>query len=87
MTGVILNGASPAGTHTNAAVEVLSSSDINIANCQILDPTPRGVYLEDSTRCRVSGCTIVDRREPKAMVEACRVEGGENCVIEGNLTT
>ena len=85
MTGVLLNRPNPAGAHTNAAVEVWGSSEINIANCQILDPAPRGVYLKDSVRCRVSGCTIVDRRDPKMMVEACHSDGGEDCPIEGNL--
>ncbi|MBM4086943.1 MAG: hypothetical protein FJ272_19310, partial [Planctomycetes bacterium] len=82
ISGVVMNGPNPAGA---AAVEVLDSSEIAITGCQILDPAPRGVLVRASTRCRVSDCTVVDRRQPKLMQEAVRVEGGQSIMVVNNL--
>ena len=85
VTGVIVQGARPAGEDAMAAVEVVGSSDINVTGCQVLDPTPRGICIQDSIRCRVSDCTVVDRREPRLMEDAIRVDGGRSNMIESNL--
>lgn len=82
MSGVVMNGPNPAGA---AAVEVLDSSEIAIAGCQILDPAPRGVLIKGGVRCRVSDCAIADRRTPKLMQEAVRIEGGRSIMVVNNL--
>lgn len=68
-----------------AAIEIRRSRDVTVANCQVLDPGPRGIRLADSQRCRVTGCSVVDRRPQPALRESILVEGGRDNVLEGNM--
>ena len=43
------------------------SSEVLILGCQVLDPAHRGIALNSVSRCRVSECTIVDRRDPRGI--------------------
>ena len=85
MSGVVMNGARPSGPEPRAAVEVLKSRQVSITNCQILDCRPRGVCLEDSANCVVSGCTILAEREAERPAEPIRVSGGGGHLVQSNI--
>lgn len=76
-----------AGTRERGgAVEVEGSEDVSIANCQLLDAEHRGVVIVDSRRCHVSGCTIVDQRQPSTLIHAIEVLGASQAVVlSGNI--
>ncbi len=85
MTGMVLKGSRGAGPDA-AAVEIRGSTAVRVAECQILEAEPCGVLLQDSADCAVTGCTIRDRRQPARLIEAIRVVGGANNLVERNLT-
>jgi len=86
MTGVLLVGTRAPAAPAGAAVEVRQCTAVRLAECQILDPEPCGVLLHESADCSVSGCTILDRRSPRRLLEAISVVGGVDNVVERNLT-
>ena len=84
VSGVLLRGTrAPNG---DGAITARSSEDIAISTCQVLDADGYGVLLDDSVRCRVGGCSIVDRREPALMRAAVCVRGGRLNTVTGNAT-
>ena len=85
-SGCTLNGFHFADTKAEAVVQLRHCREVNMTGCQILNPQNIGVLLENGRNCRVSNCTILDRREPKIMREAIKVVGGDNNVIADNLT-
>ena len=84
VSGVLLRGTRASGG--DGAITARSSEDIAIANCQILDADGCGVLLDDCVRCRVSGCAIVDRRQPPLMQVPVRVDGGRLNTVDSNTT-
>ena len=84
-----LQGSEKAG----GAVNVRNSKDVAIVNCQILDPRYRGITLTNVTRCRVTGCSIIDRRQTPMMRESILLKGksydnliADNIVNRGSLS-
>ena len=68
------------------AIEVAGSRDVTISGCQVLDPRHRGIWLEDVTRCRVSNCTVVDRRTKKTMKASIELRGkSSDNIVSGNI--
>jgi hypothetical protein len=65
------------------AIEIDNSRDVAIANCQVLDPKYRGVILNDAVRCRVTGCSVIDRKKKPVMLKSIEVTG----VSRDNLVT
>ena len=62
------------------------SRDVTISGCQVLDPRHRGIWLEDVTRCRVSNCTLVDRRQEKTMKASIELRGeSRDNIVSGNI--
>ena len=53
-------------------IELVRCRRVNISGTQILDATPHGIYLENCSDTLISGCTILDDREPKLMRSAVR---------------
>ena len=75
LTGLLIEDAE-AGRHTvpgvvpisrQGLVEIIRCKRVNLSGVQILDPTPHGLYLEDCAETLVTGCTILDDRQPKRM--------------------
>lgn len=62
---------------------------IMVTNNQILSPKYRGVYLEDCTRCRVSGNAVAaDEGDDAAMLAAITVAGGGgNQIVHNSVST
>ena len=58
---------------------------VTVNACQITDGFPRGLYVRDSRRVTVTGCTIADTRDPAKNTEAVFWEGcGEGNRFSGN---
>ncbi len=86
LTGLVMRRLCFGTPEKGAAITLVRCHDIAVSECQLLDPLVRGVELEDCVRCRVSGNSIVDRREKPTMLEAIRVTGGgRDNLIQNNL--
>lgn len=102
--GLLIEDAE-AGNHTlkgvapiqrEGLIELLRCRRVNVGGCQILDGTPAGIFLQDCQDTLLSGCTILDAREPQKMKLAIVWQGAgsgnmiSNCRIgngtEGALT-
>jgi len=67
-------------------LEVVRCKRVNVSGCQVLDGVPSGVFIDGSESVQITGCTIVDTREPKLMKEAVRVtEKTAKPVMSGNV--
>ena len=84
-----LKGSPQAG----GAIEVNASRDVSITNCQVLDPQYRGITLTDVVRCRVAGCSVLDRRQKPSMISSIELTGNsrdnlitDNIVNAGSLS-
>jgi hypothetical protein len=92
INGVLIEDAE-AGKHTvegvepivrEALIELVRCRRINVSGTQILDATPNGIYLEDCSETLISGCTILDDRQPQLMQAGIRWVGdGSGNIISG----
>ena len=88
ISGNVLTTLAHGSSERGGAVSLLRCKDTAVSSCQILDPRHRGIYLEDCTRCLISGNTVADRTEPPQMEAAIEAVGdGRGNVIQGNLIT
>jgi hypothetical protein len=56
-------------------IELIGCRRLTLTGLQVLEGTPNGVYVEDCHDTLLSGCTILDSREPKLMTAAVRWKG------------
>ena len=70
-----------------AGLTLVHCRDVAVSNCQIVDPLIRGIELEDCIRCRVTNNGIVDRRDRPQMLQAIRIAGGRDNVVQDNLAS
>jgi hypothetical protein len=72
MTGLQIQDAQ-AGQHTvtgaipikrQGVIELVRCRRVNLTGVQILDGTPTGLFLEDSTAVVITGCSTIDTRQP-----------------------
>ena len=86
LSATILENSFQGKENRGGAIEVIGSRDVTISDCQVLDPRYRGIWLENATRCRVSNCTVVDRRAKKIMKASIEVFGkSRDNIISGNI--
>jgi hypothetical protein len=86
LSGTVLENCFRGTPEKGGAIEVARSRDVTITDCQVLDPLHRGIVLEEAVRCRVMGCSVVDRRPEPKMREAIVVLGkGSDNWITGNM--
>lgn len=93
ITGLIVEDAA-AGKHTVpgvepiqrlALLELIRCRGLNISGSQILDGTPAGIYLEDCDETIITGCTVLDDRQPKLMETAVHWRrGGKASMISAS---
>jgi hypothetical protein len=78
ITGLLIEDAE-AGAHTvdkavpivrDGLIELVRCRRINLAGTQVLNPTPRGIFLEDCSDTLITGCTVLDHRQPPRMQTA-----------------
>jgi parallel beta-helix repeat protein len=82
----IIENSFQGSPEAGGTIEVNRSEDVTIANCQVLDPRYRGIVLTDAVRCRVTGCTVIDRRQPPTARASIQVAGkSRDNLIIGNI--
>ena len=67
-----------------AAVLLERCTRSTVQDCSILDSDGIGLFLKNSQRCRVSGCTIRDDRAKKKATLSLKQDGGEDNWISDN---
>ena len=86
LSATILENSFQGKENRGGAIEVIGSRDVSISDCQVLDPRHRGIWLENTTRCRVSDCTVIDRRKKKTMKASIELAGEcQDNIISGNF--
>lgn len=75
VSDTIIENCFQGSKETGGAIEVANSRDVAITNCQVLDPRHRGIVLSDAVRCRVSGCSVIDRGGKSTMLKSIEIKG------------
>ncbi len=86
LTGCVISDAETTPSDgRNGLLEIEHCQRVTVNACQITDGYPRGLFIRDSHRVMVTGCTIVDTREPAENQEAVLWKGaGEGNRLSGN---
>ena len=95
MSGLLIEDAQ-AGKHTirgvvpierQGLVELVRCGRMNVSGTQVLDGTPNGIYLEDCRDTVLTGCTVLDDRNPVLMKAAIvwRGEGAGNMISASRI--
>jgi len=85
LSDTIIEDSFQGSEQSGGAVEVRKSRDVSITNCQVLDFRFRGIAMSDSSRCRVTGCSIVERRQAPEKGTSIVVRGGRDNLVAGNM--
>lgn len=83
ITGLLIEDAE-AGRHTvantvqierDALLELVRCRRVNVTGCQILDPTPVGIFADDCSETSINHCTVLDDRNPQKMTTGIKWTG------------
>jgi parallel beta-helix repeat protein len=85
LSNTIIENSFQGTSQTGGAVDVRASEDVAIVNCQVLDFRFRGIVLTDALRCRVTGCSVIERRKAPMKGPSIRVKGGRDNLIADNI--
>jgi len=85
LSNTIIENSFQGTSQTGGAVDVRASEDVAIVNCQVLDFRFRGIVLTDAVRCRVTGCSVIERRKTPMKGASIRVKGGCDNLIADNI--
>jgi len=85
LSNTIIEDSFQGSEQLGGAVDVRKSQDVSIANCQVLDFRFRGIALSDSVRCRVTGCSVIERRQTPQKGTSIVVKGGKDNLIADNI--
>lgn len=78
-----VKGARPAARQ--GLLEIDRCQRITLADCQVLDGAPHGIFVRDSRLVSISGCTVLDERTEKHMQHAIVFAGmGGGSFVHGN---
>lgn len=86
LSDTIIENSFQGTAEAGGAIDVAKSKDVAIVNCQVLDFAHRGVTLSDCVRCRVTGCSVIDRRATAQPGVCIQVAGGRDNLVAGNMT-
>jgi hypothetical protein len=91
LTGVMVSGCQ-GGKHTVANVapiqregllEIVDCDRVNVNGCSLLEGSPVGLFVRRSRNVLVTGCTIMDGRNPPLATHAVKWEGeGEGNAVQ-----
>jgi hypothetical protein len=56
-------------------LEILDCQRINLSGCQVLDGTPFGIFVKDSSLVSITGCSVLETRKEKKTRAAIRFQG------------
>ncbi|MFB0554442.1 MAG: right-handed parallel beta-helix repeat-containing protein [Phycisphaerae bacterium] len=85
LSNTIIENSFQGSSQAGGAVDVQASEDVAIVNCQVLDFRYRGITLTGSVRCRVTGCSVIERRAEPMKGASIQVEGGRDNLIADNI--
>jgi len=85
LSNTIIEKSFQGSVESGGAIDVKTSEDVAIVNCQVLDFMFRGITLTGAVRCRVVGCSVIDRREKPLMRASIEIKGGRDNLIAGNI--
>jgi len=85
LSGTIIENSFQGSSESGGAIDVKASQDVAIMNCQVLDFKYRGITLTDAVRCRVTGCSVVERRREPMKGTSIQVKGGRDNLIAENI--
>ncbi len=95
ITGLLIEDAE-AGQHTLpeappidrlGLLELVRCRRFNLSGTQVLDGTPNGIYLEDCSDTILTGCTVLDDRQPQRMQAAVlwTGQGSGNMITQSRI--
>jgi parallel beta-helix repeat protein len=85
LSNTIIEDSFQGSEQSGGAIDVRKSRDVSITNCQVLDFRFRGISLTDAVRCRVTGCSVVERRQAPDKATSIVVRGGRDNLIADNI--
>ncbi len=85
LSSTIIENSFKGTSQAGGAIDVKASQDVAIVSCQVLDFRFRGITLTDAVRCRVTGCSVIERREVAKVGASIQVRGGSDNLIAGNI--
>lgn len=85
LSGMIIENSFQGSAEAGGAIDVRASEDVAIVNCQVLDFRFRGITLTDAVRCRVAGCSVIERRQTPMKGASIQVKGGRDNLIVDNI--
>jgi hypothetical protein len=85
VSNTIIENSFQGSSQTGGAIEVKACEDVAIVNCQVLDFRFRGIMLTDAVRCRVTGCSVIERRRAPMKGASIQVSGGRDNLITDNI--
>ncbi len=87
LSSTIIEDSFQGSEQSGGAIDVRKSRDVSITNCQVLDFKFRGISLTDAVRCRVTGCSIIERRQAPDKGTSIVVRGGRDNLIADNIVS
>ncbi len=85
LSDTIIENSFHGSKESGGTIEIERSRDVTVSHCQVLDPRYRGITITDSKRCKVMGCTAIDRRTPPAAAASIQVTGkSSDNLVSGN---
>ncbi len=81
----IIENSFQGSSESGGAVDIRASEDVAIVNCQVLDFTYRGITLTDGLRCRITGCSVIERRRAPQAGSSIQVKGGRDNLVADNI--
>jgi hypothetical protein len=85
LSNTIIENSFQGSSQSGGALDVKASEDVAIVSCQILDFRYRGITLTGSVRCRVTGCSVIERRREPIKGASVQVKGGRDNLIADNI--
>ena len=85
LSNTIIENSFQGSAQTGGAIDVRASQDVAIVNCQVLDFRFRGITLTDAVRCRVTGCSVIERRQAPPAGASIQVKSGRDNLIADNI--
>jgi len=85
LSNTIIENSFQGSSQAGGAIDVKASQDVAIMNCQVLDFRYRGITLTDAVRCRVTDCSVVERRQAPTKGASIQVKGGRDNLIADNI--
>jgi parallel beta-helix repeat protein len=84
LSNTIIEDSFQGSEKSGGAIEVRASRDVSLTNCQVLDFRFRGITLTGAVRCRVTGCSVIERRHAPEKGTSIVVRGGRDNLIAEN---